>query len=510
MPKQRTLSDEEIGMAKAMLRKGWRNDMVHFYFNRPDRLISSGRIAQIKAGKYGSSVEEASPEDLQVFVDAWETAKGGQPPAPSPVDQRRLRAFFVRTSGGWRVEGGETDRMECKANFRLQPEDRFSKALRAIAGMANNKGGYLFFGIKDGTFDADGLGDDTFATSDISALSSLLVRTLDPVPHVTKGSIDLGGRKIGVLYVERHEHAPVIAIKSVGQDVKEGGIYYRYVGETRLIKPAELRQLIAAREQRAIAEFSSRMSRVAAGKDATINLDSGEVSGRSGRFVIDRSLLSSIQFVREGEFSEAEGAPALRLVGDVEPISEMERERTRIIRANVTPDAVVRNFLRDENVADPLQYIHYQAHAQRKWFPAWFYVRQMKTTLTDVVDELRKKVATYPSSRDALVARLLGSDTSFRQATGKALALRGDLTSGNIAAPTTVDEDYLFATAIQSMPSTTKAKDLETFRKMLLGGLDRAEGDARGGSRRAAIYRAASRIDELLYGAHRRPPPQTD
>ena len=139
--------------------------------------------------------------------------------------------------------------------------------------------------------------------------------------YVALGGVNLGRRlgvksradpqQIGVLYVEKHDHAPVVAIKNVGQDIREGGIYYRYVGETRLVKPGELRQIIAAREHRAIAEFSSRMARVAAGKEATIDLDSGEVAGTSGKFVIDKSLLSSIQFVREGEFNEAKGAPAL-------------------------------------------------------------------------------------------------------------------------------------------------------------------------------------------------------
>jgi hypothetical protein len=61
MAKQRNLSDAEIAIVKAMLRKGWRNDVIHFYFNKPDRLISSGRITQIKKGKYGASVEEAPP-----------------------------------------------------------------------------------------------------------------------------------------------------------------------------------------------------------------------------------------------------------------------------------------------------------------------------------------------------------------------------------------------------------------------------------------------------------------
>jgi hypothetical protein len=47
MRKARNLSDDEIAIAKAMLREGWRNDAIHYYFNRPDRLISSGRIAQV-------------------------------------------------------------------------------------------------------------------------------------------------------------------------------------------------------------------------------------------------------------------------------------------------------------------------------------------------------------------------------------------------------------------------------------------------------------------------------
>ncbi|MCK1616403.1 ATP-binding protein [Bradyrhizobium sp. 159] len=498
--KKRNLSDAEIGIVKAMLRRGWRNDVIHFHFNKPDRLISSGRITQIKKGVYGASVEEAQPEELEAFLAARHDADAKSPPAPSPIEVRVLRSLFVRDTGTWRLVGGETDRIECKAGFRLQPEDRFSKALRAIAGLANNKGGYLLFGITDATYQADGLSDDVFTKSDISLLNRILAGALDPVPHVTKGLIELGGKQVGVLYVEKHDHGPVIAIKNVGQDVKEGGIYFRYVGETRLIKPGELRQIIAAREQRAIAEFSARMNRVAIGKEATIDLDTGEVAGTSGKFLIDKSLLPSIQFVREGEFDEKKGAPALRLIGDVEPVSEVERERTRIIRENVTPDAVVRNFLRNEKVAEPMQYIHSQAHAQRKWFPVWFYIDQTQSTTADVAEDLRKQVATYPSSRDALVDRLAGKESAFRQSTGKAEALRAKLARSEIKAPTDIDEDVVFAGAVQALSATVKTKDLESIRTILLGCLDRAQGnDSRSSNRRGAIYRAACRLDELLY-----------
>jgi hypothetical protein len=187
------------------------------------------------------------------------------------------------------------------------------------------------------------------------------------------------------------------------------------VGETRAIKPGELRQIIADREQKAVAEFTARMNRVAQGQEATVDLDTGEVHGKSGRFVIDKELLPSIQFLREGDFSEAKGAPALRLIGDVEPISAAERERVRIIRDNVTPDAVIRNFLRNEKVQNPLQYIHSQAHSQRRWLPVWFYVNQTGLIPDKIIEDLRGQVATYPSSRNALVARLLRTASAHKE-----------------------------------------------------------------------------------------------
>lgn len=145
---------------------------------------------------------------------------------------------------------------------------------------------------------------------------------------------------MGVLSVQPHENAPVIALKNIGSDVKEGAIYFRYVGETRAIKPGELRQIIAMREQPAVAEFSRRMVGVASGTQATLDLATGEVKGNAGTFMIDQALLPQIQFIREGDFTQVEGAPALRLVGDVQAIDRAAQERAQIIRDSVTPHSV--------------------------------------------------------------------------------------------------------------------------------------------------------------------------
>ncbi|MBJ7527408.1 MAG: hypothetical protein JHD10_09255 [Sphingomonadaceae bacterium] len=52
MPR-RSITDEEIGLIKAMLARGMANKAIKFYFNRQDRTVNSGRISWIKHRDYG-------------------------------------------------------------------------------------------------------------------------------------------------------------------------------------------------------------------------------------------------------------------------------------------------------------------------------------------------------------------------------------------------------------------------------------------------------------------------
>ena len=496
-----SLTDEEIGLVKAMLSRGMANDHIHFYFNRADRLISSGRIAQIKKGKYGTSVAESSVSEVEAFIELWQARQGSawQKGLTSPGDDGVLRAMFSHVSTGWIMRLGETDHVECKLNFRIAPEYRFADVIKAIAGLANNKGGHIIFGVRDGSFAVEGMADSAFDDIDPAAINRTLVGVLDPVPRVIKATLSVGGHSLGVLHVERHDHAPIIALKNVANDVREGGIYYRYVGETRLIKPGELRQILANREQRAIADFSRRMALVATGAAATLDMESGEVRGPAGRFLIDKNLLKDIQFIREGEFAEVKGAPTLRLIGEVEPVSEIERERVRIIRRNITPDSVVRNFLKGERVAEPMQYIHSQAHTQRKWQPIWYYAEEAKIPAEQIASELKAAIATTPSSRNLLVDRLSRRVTAHKLHPGKPLDWLRDIAQGKAIVPTTPAQDMTFALAVQGLrDGATTANELKG---LLLAMLDRAQGhDPQSSNRRSAIYRAACRLDEILHG----------
>src|SRR5262249_37013432 len=153
-----------------------------------------------------------------------------------PNNHDLIRELFEKRGKGWFLISGETDEAECKVSFVLKPQERFADALRAIAGLANNKGGYIFFGVKDKTYELVGLRDDTFRTTDSSEFSRIISTSLDPVPSYEITFLEIDGRPLGVIYVHQHEHRPVIAIKGMSRDLVEGAIYYRYVGESKAIK----------------------------------------------------------------------------------------------------------------------------------------------------------------------------------------------------------------------------------------------------------------------------------
>ncbi|MBB3352970.1 hypothetical protein FHT70_002910 [Rhizobium sp. BK049] len=355
---KRSITDQEIALIKTMLfSRRMKNRDIQFYFNRPDRPVNSGRITQIRSGTYGPTIPQASEEELDAFLalgapsSVGVVASAGEPKVQT-VQERAAALFEQRGRAGWFLKTHENDRTECKENFSLKPEHRFADPLRSIAGLANNEGGFVFFGVKelpDGSLSVVGMGDEAFSKADPADINRCLAGALDPVPVFSAFQIELDGRSVGVIHIEKHEHPPVVATKNVNNEFREGAIYFRYVGETRVIKPGELHRIIAYREQMAVAEFARRMSRIAVGAAATLDLDNGKVEGKSASFLIDEDLLPKIQFLRHGEFKEETGAPALRLIGDV---SAMAAAGTRTVRRNVTDEATLLNFLKGEPVAD--------------------------------------------------------------------------------------------------------------------------------------------------------------
>jgi hypothetical protein len=377
MPK-RTIADEEIALIKAMLARDMKNKDIQFFFNRPDRPVNSGRITGIRNGTYGPSkaIAAASDTDLDTFIASYSggggaqaaTAAGHNSGSPDPLADEIVSKLFAQGADGlWRLLAGETDTHECKTSFGLKHPSAW---LRAIAALANNSGGYVFFGIHDkGVTDEEGadlghfavgLKTDEFAKMDPADVTKKVKSVFDPTPRVRTRLISVGGASVGVIHVERHGSRPIIAIKNEGNDVREGDIYYRYPGQSARIKYSDLRTMLDDRDRdtrEQILPMVERLLQLGPQRTMIADLAEGTLSDGKSAIQIDEKLIEKLTFIKEGEFSEVEGAPTLRLIGEVQSTADGDPIATKF--GLLTRDALVDAFLDQTAPDDPRSYIRF-------------------------------------------------------------------------------------------------------------------------------------------------------
>ena len=100
--------------------------------------------------------------------------------------------------------------------------------------------------------------------------------------------------------------------------------------------------------------------------------------------------------------------------------------------------------------------------------------------------------ASVPTSRDALVRRLRGTVRAAKLYPGSPAKVLASLRTGKLSAPDKVEEFGAFANAVQGSPN-----DFKNAGEPRPNLLDCLTPDLKS-KHRHAIYRAASRIDEIL------------
>lgn len=506
MPK-RSITDEEIGLIKAMLARGMANDKVHLYFNHQARPISTGRISNIKMGKYGPEILAADDNALSVFMANYKspdlaapaiTVQATTPLPTDAMDDKTLRSFFARDAKGvWHCTAGETDEFECKEGFNLRS---FSKPLRTIAGYANNRGGYLFFGVKDKPlgFVVCGLADDRFTNTDQNKFSQTIRSVLEPTPRFRVASLKLDALTVGIIYVEPHNAKPVIASKCEGE-VAEGTIYYRYPGETRPICYPDLRAILDERDQRsreAILPMVQRLLELGPRNAMIANLADGSLEGGTRPIIIDEQLVQRIKFIRDGEFDEREGAETLRLVGDVNAVDMSSVTTIKTVRAELTEEAIVRNFLGRVAVEEPLAYVRQASHEQSFLLPMFYYLHLEGQTRKGAISELNAHDNAKPNTAKQMILRLKGQRTLFVKAGGDRLIMLDQIRNHSIGEIKSIEQAKSAMGAITGL--TAADEDVFDYASELV--IQAMEFWAKDRSLVSLLRKAASRLDELIYG----------
>lgn len=248
---------------------------------------------------------------------------------------------LLRVKPDGRLFHREGQELEFKEQFNFAG---LAEYLRDFAGFANNRGGYLIFGVTDSPRLPTGLSDsarDQFEKIDPQKISGFLLDYFSPSIDWEQASFEVDGAVFGVFRVHSARQKPVVAKQDAGRDqeIRNGEIYYRYGGRTQRIQFAELESIIDHRIERNNQDWLDLVQKIgAAGPSNAAILDTERslIHKHDAQvLVVDDELASKLRFIKEGHFEERFGAPTLKLVGDVHPIDTVEvvkRVRENLIR----------------------------------------------------------------------------------------------------------------------------------------------------------------------------------
>lgn len=335
-----------------------------------------------------------------------ESPTGSRP--PSPFTQEALNMVF-------KVSPKDPQRLNSREGYRLEFKKAFNWGNRAsyartFLAFANTRGGYMVFGVNPKPHTMVGLQNARFEEIDPSTIDEFLCECANPSVQWDVHVHEFAGHTFGLIYVHEHSAKPVICRKTFGDSLGEGEIYYRYRARTRKIRFAELREIIDAirkHENTAWLHLLQRIARIGVREAGIFDLSSGEVSGTGGSFIIDESLLSQLTFIREDALSQAGETPAVKIVGEAEPVrtvyvsSGKEIVRTRGIRA----PTIITDFLKGTRVDNPGEYVRQICFESTAFLPVYFYMREARLSRHSAA-ALLQDVKSTSQAKGRLIRRL--------------------------------------------------------------------------------------------------------
>jgi hypothetical protein len=431
--------------------------------------------------------------------------------APMPFSQEKLNDIFKISSKYLdRLISRESSDLEFKKAFGW---NSLSKYLKTCAAFANAKGGYIVFGISDRPhrlvgLDATGL--KLFESIQPEKMTEHFNRHFSPEIFWDMQEYELNGKTYGLFYIHESQNKPVVCIKDAETMIKESDIFYRYRGRSERIKYPELKSILdqkREREQRLWMQHLLRIAKIGVRDIGIFNLHTGEVTGTHGAFIIDESLLSQLSFIKEGEFSEAKGKPALKLIGNVEAVSHLPSLTTakRIVKTKgIRVSDIVIAFLNQEKIDEPKEFIRQICFETTAFLPVYYFmslagidnyqaIKLVNSTISRA--RARAKLAERLEKQTTQKLELPQQDNESSKKKGLfLLQIEMESVDQSLAGK---DLDYCLQ-AIRSLPEDLIKSQLEYLSKLLRTWFDRhyasAEGSLANNLRRAICW-----IDEAVY-----------
>lgn len=220
------------------------------------------------------------------------------------------------------VRQRESQSLEFKESFRLG--DTMLEYLRTLVGMANNGGGSIIFGVTNNPRLAVGLNDGRFESFDPRSVNRLVLDYFSSDLDWQPSTYELNGVTLGIISVSQAPTRPIVCTRSHNaKHLREGAVYYRYRGETREIKAAELVTLLQSerdKERQLWMEHIKSIGTIGPQAAQILDIENGSINFGGAKVLVDKALIGKMKLIKEGHFTERDGSPTLRLLGDIDGV----------------------------------------------------------------------------------------------------------------------------------------------------------------------------------------------
>jgi hypothetical protein len=331
-----------------------------------------------------------------------------------PFSKENLSKIFqVNPKISNRLISRESSTIEFKSNFHLGRE--LNRYGRTMAAFANANGGYLIYGVADKPRTLMGMTNKKFVDLEPHVLTEFLNNKFSPEIAWDAFIHYIGSKEFGIIYTYESLDKPIIAKSDGGNVFQEGDILYRYRARTERIKYSELRNIIEEQKQNVHDvwfKHLTRISKIGAENAAIFDPNSGTVTGKSGQFIIDKKILPKLRFIKEGEFKEVTGKPAIRVVGDAKVLAtgEISAERTKIETRVIHSADIIIAFLKQQKVNNPVDYITEICHGSTAYMPMYYFMKQAGYRINDAVESVKCNEHCNLSVKSRLIDRLSLND----------------------------------------------------------------------------------------------------
>lgn len=227
---------------------------------------------------------------------------------------------LIRTNSDDSLFHRENQSLEFKDNFQFANLADYAKTMAAFA---NNQGGKIIFGISDSPRKPNGMTNNHFDTVDNAKITQGLNDFFSPEINWDRFNFIHNEKNFGVIIVYESESKPILCKKNSKDILKEGDIYYRYRGRSEKVKYPELEKIFRDREEkekRLWIDHIEKIAKIGPQNISMVDLVRGEIEQKGNKILLDKKLLKQLKYVKEYKSVEKDGAPALKIIGNIEGV----------------------------------------------------------------------------------------------------------------------------------------------------------------------------------------------